>query len=91
MDGVEGVSQTEIPSGGVFHYQFTIKQSGTYWYHAHAGFEEQLGLYGAFIIDPKKSPTYKYTKDYVIVLSDGKMSGLNQMRYIVRPYYIYGI
>lgn len=70
MDGVEGVSQTEIPPGGVFHYQFTLKQSGTYWYHAHAGLQEQQGLYGAFLIDPKKPSPYAYTKDYVIVLSD---------------------
>ncbi len=70
MDGVEGVAQTEIPPGGVFHYQFTLKQSGTYWYHAHAGLEEQQGLYGAFLIDPKIPPHYAYTKDYVVVLSD---------------------
>lgn len=70
MDGVEGVSQTEIPPGGVFHYQFTLKQSGTYWYHAHSGLEEQQGLYGAFLIDPKTPPHYTYTRDYVVVLSD---------------------
>ncbi|WP_237760444.1 MULTISPECIES: multicopper oxidase domain-containing protein [Legionella] len=70
MDGVEGVAQTEIPPGGVFHYKFTLKQSGTYWYHAHSGLEEQQGLYGAFLIDPKKPAHYPYTKDYVVVLSD---------------------
>jgi len=70
MDGVEGVSQHAIPPDGVFHYQFTLKQSGTYWYHAHAGLQEQQGLYGGIIIDPRKSPAYKYNKDYVIVLSD---------------------
>lgn len=70
MDGVEGVTQHGIPPNGVFHYQFTLKQAGTYWYHAHSGLEEQQGLYGGFIIDPPESPTYKYTKDYVVVLSD---------------------
>lgn len=70
MDGVEGVAQKAIPPGGVFHYEFTLEQSGTYWYHAHANTQEQDGLYGAFIIDPPQPPTYKYTKDYVIVLSD---------------------
>lgn len=70
MDGVEGVAQTEIPPGGFFRYQFTLKQSGTYWYHAHSGLEEQQGLYGAFLIASKKPPGYTYTKDYVIVLSD---------------------
>ena len=70
MDGVAGVTQKEIPPGSVFHYQFTLEQSGTYWYHAHTGLQEQQGLYGAFLIDPVKRPKYHYTKDYVVVLSD---------------------
>lgn len=70
MDGVLGITQHGIPPGGEFNYQFTLRQSGTYWYHAHAGLQEQQGLYGAFIIDPKKPPTYHYNKDYTIVLSD---------------------
>lgn len=70
MDGVDGVSQKPIPPGGVFHYRFTLYQSGTYWYHAHSGIQEQEGLYGAFLIDPPTKPQYHYTKDYVVVLSD---------------------
>ncbi len=70
MDGVLGINQKGIPPGGVFHYQFTLKQSGTYWYHAHAGLQEQQGLYGAFLIDPPKPSSYRYNKDYTIVLSD---------------------
>lgn len=70
MDGVLGINQQGIPPGGVFHYQFVLEQSGTYWYHAHAGLQEQQGLYGAFIIDPLKHSSYRYSKDYVIVLSD---------------------
>lgn len=70
MDGVDGVSQEPIPPGGVFHYHFTLKQSGTYWYHAHTGLQEQQGLYGAMAIDPLQSPAYQYNRDYTIVLSD---------------------
>lgn len=70
MDGVEGVSQKVIAPGGVFHYKFTLEQSGTYWYHAHANTQEQDGLYGAFIIQPQSKPEYKYTKEYVVVMSD---------------------
>lgn len=70
MDGVLGISQKGIPLGGVFHYQFTLHQAGTYWYHAHAGLQEQQGLYGAFLIDPIKHPPYHYNRDYVVVLSD---------------------
>src|SRR5690606_7177987 len=70
MDGVLGVNQRGIQPGGMFKYQFTLRQSGTYWYHAHAGLQEQQGLYGAFIVDPLKLPAYHYSKDYIVVLSD---------------------
>ena len=70
MDGVLGVTQRGIQPGRIFQYKFTLHQAGTYWYHAHAGLQEQQGLYGALLIDPPKHPSYSYTKDYVIVLSD---------------------
>lgn len=70
MDGVLGITQQGIPPGGVFHYQFTLNQAGTYWYHAHARLQEQEGLYGAFIISPQNSSEYHVDKDYSVVLSD---------------------
>jgi FtsP/CotA-like multicopper oxidase with cupredoxin domain len=70
MDGVENLSQEPIPPGQVFTYTFKLKQSGTYWYHSHAGLQEQQGLYGGFIIDPLDTVPYTYTKDLVVVLSD---------------------
>ena len=70
MDGVLGVTQHGIQPGQTFHYQFTLHQSGTYWYHSHAGLQEQQGLYGAIIIDPPKPPPYRYNQDQVIVLSE---------------------
>lgn len=75
MDGVDHVTQRAIPPWGVFHYKFTLMQSGTYWYHAHSEAQEQDGLYGAFVIDPPQSPSYRYTKDYVVVLSDWSNCG----------------
>lgn len=69
MDGVDGVTQKPIPPGGVFHYRFTLHQSGTYWYHAHSELQEQEGLYGAIVIEPLKRSLH-YNKDFVIVLSD---------------------
>ena len=78
MDGVPGVTQKPIPPGGAFHYHFKLKQSGTYWYHAHSGLQEQRGLYGAIIIDPKHEKLH-YTKDFVIVLSDWTNSDPDQV------------
>ncbi len=70
MDGVAHVTQAPIPQGGVFHYHFTLHQSGTYWYHAHSDLQEQQGVYGALIIDPLKPTPWKYNRDFVIFLSD---------------------
>jgi FtsP/CotA-like multicopper oxidase with cupredoxin domain len=69
MDGVPLISQAPIPPGQIFIYEFPVLQSGTYWYHSHFGFQEQMGLGGPFIIEPKSEPLH-YDRDYVIFLSD---------------------
>ena len=79
MDGVEGVNQKGIIPGKTFIYEFTLEQSGTYWYHAHAGLQEQEGLYGAFVIDPPVAESYTYTKDFAIVLSDWSNTSADQI------------
>lgn len=70
MDGVPGLSFAGIKPGETFKYQFKVNQSGTYWYHSHSGFQEQTGMYGAIIIDPKEPDPVSYDRDYVILLSD---------------------
>ena len=69
MDGVPGFSFNGIKSGETFVYRFPLKQSGTYWYHAH-GLEEQTGVYGSMVIEPKGGFATRFDRDYVIVLSD---------------------
>ncbi|MBU3015621.1 copper resistance system multicopper oxidase [Poseidonibacter lekithochrous] len=69
MDGVPGISFDGIKPGKTFTYTFPILQSGTYWYHSHSGFQEQLGVYGAIVIEPKEEKL-TYDKEYVISLSD---------------------
>lgn len=70
MDGVPGLSFAGIKPGETYNYQFKVTQSGTYWYHSHSGFQEQTGLYGAIVIEPKEPPPYTYDRDYVVMLSD---------------------
>ncbi len=70
MDGVPGISFAGIAPGETFTYQFPVLQNGTYWYHSHSGFQEQTGIYGAIVIDPKERRPYDYSKEYVITLSD---------------------
>ena len=70
MDGVPGISFDGIAPGETFTYTFTVNQNGTFWYHSHSGFQEQTGVYGAIVIEPKEKDPYEYDKDYVVVLSD---------------------
>ncbi len=69
MDGVPGISFDGIAPGQTFTYQFTVKQSGTYWYHGHSGMQEQQGLFGALVIAPQQEQQ-TVDRDYVVMLSD---------------------
>ncbi|WP_445947469.1 copper resistance system multicopper oxidase [Shewanella sp.] len=70
MDGVPGFSFDGIKPGATFEYQFTVQQSGTYWYHSHSGYQEQTGMYGAIVIDPATPDPVIYDREYVVMLSD---------------------
>jgi CopA family copper-resistance protein len=70
MDGVPGLSFRGIAPGETFTYRFPIKQAGTYWYHSHSGTQEQTGMYGALILEPRSREPYTYQRDYVVLLSD---------------------
>lgn len=70
MDGVPGISFDGIPAGSTFTYKFKLIQSGTYWYHSHTGFQEQTGMRGAIVIEPKGRERYPIEEDHVILLSD---------------------
>ncbi len=70
MDGVPGISFEGIKPGETFMYTFPVVQSGTYWYHSHSGFQEQTGIYGAIVIEPKEKEPFSYDKEYVVTLSD---------------------
>jgi CopA family copper-resistance protein len=70
MDGVPGLSFRGIAPGETFVYRFPVHQSGTYWYHSHSMFQEQTGLYGAIVIEPKGGYTQAFDRDYILLLSD---------------------
>nr|WP_060519623.1 copper resistance system multicopper oxidase [Pseudomonas sp. NBRC 111134] len=70
MDGVPGLSFAGIEPGGDYLYQFTLRQSGTYWYHSHSGLQEQAGVYGAIVIEPREPEPHRYQRDHVLLFSD---------------------
>lgn len=84
MDGVPGFNGFQgIKPKEHFVYRFNVRQSGTYWYHAHSKGQEQDGLYGALVIYPKgKKLLAEYEKtqrDYVVMLSDFHKSSSQQI------------
>jgi CopA family copper-resistance protein len=70
MDGVPGLSFHGIRPGETYTYQFPVRQSGTYWYHSHSGFQEQRGVYGPLIIDPREPAPFAYDREHIVLLSD---------------------
>jgi CopA family copper-resistance protein len=68
-DGVPYLTTPPIQPGETFTYEFAIKQSGTYWYHSHTMLQEQAGVYGSIVIEPKEKQ-FDYDHDLVLVLSD---------------------
>jgi CopA family copper-resistance protein len=53
-DGVPNLTQMPIKPGETHLYKFPIIQHGTHWYHSHTGLQEQIGMYGSFIMNARK-------------------------------------
>ncbi|UKT62743.1 multicopper oxidase domain-containing protein [Pedobacter mucosus] len=54
MDGVPFLTQMPIMPHTTYIYKFPIVQHGTHWYHSHSMLQEQIGMYGAFIMNKRK-------------------------------------
>ncbi|MBO0862281.1 MAG: copper oxidase [Chloracidobacterium sp.] len=70
MDGTPYISQPMIEPGGMFIYEFTVNQNGTFFYHSHGPMQEMLGMIGLFVIHPKTPHTPRVDKDYGIILQE---------------------
>jgi len=53
-DGVPYLTQMPIKPHTIHLYKFPIIQNGTHWYHSHSGLQEQIGMYGSFIMNKRK-------------------------------------
>ena len=53
QDGVPFLTQMPIKPGAEYLYKFPIVQHGTHWYHSHSGLQEQLGMYGMFVMNKR--------------------------------------
>lgn len=68
-DGVPYLTTPPIMPGETFKYEYPLIQSGTYWYHSHTFLQEQSGVYGSIVIEPRQK-TLEYDKELVLVISD---------------------
>jgi hypothetical protein len=90
-DGVPYLNTPPIKPGQTLKYEFSINQSGTYWYHSHTMLQEQSGVYGSIVIHPKKE-TLVYDKELVLMLSDWtNEKPMNVLRNLKRGNEWYGI
>lgn len=72
MDGVPGLSQEPVEPGESFTYEFTATNPGTRWYHSHTDTDAQiqLGLFGAFIIDPAQPEPVHFDREFTYILNE---------------------
>jgi len=68
MDGTPYISQPMVEPGGIFIYEFTVNQHGTFFYHSHGAMQEMLGMIGMFVIHPKTPHTPRCDKDFAMIL-----------------------
>lgn len=60
QDGVPYLTQLPIAPNTTRKYTFPIIQHGTHWYHSHSGLQEQIGMYGSFIMHKRnEDPTFR--------------------------------
>ena len=59
-DGVPYLTQMPIKPHTTHLYKFPIIQHGTHWYHSHSGLQEQIGMYGSFVMNKREGdPTFR--------------------------------
>ena len=75
MDGVPDLTQSAVPPGGSYLYDFVVPDAGTYWYHSHNRTWEQLarGLYGALIVEEADGGP-EVDRDEIMLIDDWRLT-----------------
>jgi CopA family copper-resistance protein len=59
-DGVPYLTQMPVEPHTTYLYRFPVIQSGTHWYHSHYELQEQIGMYGSFIMNKRSNdPSFR--------------------------------
>jgi plastocyanin len=74
QDGPAGLNQAAVEPGQDFVYEFIATNPGSRWYHSHADPSVQvaLGLYGSFIVEPRR-PKQTYDREFTYMLNEWDM------------------
>lgn len=70
QDGVPYITTPPIEPGTSRTFEFELRHAGTYWYHSHTGLQEQSGVYGSIVVEPRTGIAERADRDEVVVLSD---------------------
>jgi suppressor of ftsI len=71
-DGVPTVAIPAIEPGESFAYTVTVPDNGVFWYHPHVreDIQQDLGLYGNVIVEPRTIVAEPVNSEKVLVLDD---------------------
>jgi FtsP/CotA-like multicopper oxidase with cupredoxin domain len=71
MDGVPYIGQKPVKKGESYTYEFTASRLGTSFYHCHvdSAHHMDMGMYGAFIVEPKEEKL-DYDREYIMILDE---------------------
>jgi FtsP/CotA-like multicopper oxidase with cupredoxin domain len=67
---VPHITTPPILPGRTHLFEFELRHSGTYWYHSHTHFQEQSGVYGGIVVEPRGGEPVRADREQVLVLSD---------------------
>ncbi len=70
QDGVPHVTTPPIRPGAVHTFEFPLRHAGTYWFHSHTHLQEQSGVFGSIVVEPRNGEPVKTEREQVLVLSD---------------------
>ena len=73
MDGVGGLTQPYIKAGETVKYEWTLRQYGSFMFHAHHDEMTQMGmgLIGMFVVHPRNpSAEYHVDRDFSLMISE---------------------
>ena len=69
-DGVPHITTPPIKPGTTHTFGFTLRHGGTYWYHSHTHLQEQSGVYGGIVVEPRGGEPVQADREQVLILSD---------------------